>query len=482
MAQLIREGGDQVLAKLRARKSATKAVDDLLPDTEDEAKRWNDALRALYEEVMRDGFVAAVGEDIEEDIRWDLTNPRVVKWLKSRTQQINTIVGNREKELRASLAEGYENGETISQLMGRVREYQDLADYKAARIARTEVVGSSNAGAYAAYEEAGMGREWITTRDGRERDSHAAMDGQAVDKGEKFRSPSGATAYHPGGFGVAAEDVNCFPGDARVLSLSGMQAITRRWHSGVLRQITTASGQHLTGTVNHPILTPRGWLGLGCLDLGDDVIRYLGAQHASASDPNEDNQPPTFREVFDLATFLGTGIRLAGIEEQFHGDGARGDVDIVAPYCLLHDTGDQGDLALTDEIDRRYSLAPLSAAFQFGLATALLSPRGVSSLGQREARFGRRLLHARIHSLAAVARGYALLQQQAADRRSRVAGAFGDSLLGLTGQIVPDKIVGIRELSFSGHVYNLQTGSGWYICNSIIAHNCRCVVAAAKMQ
>ena len=33
----------------------------------------------------------------------------------------------------------------------------------------------------------------------------------------------------------------------------------------------------------------------------------------------------------------------------------------------------------------------------------------------------------------------------------------------------------INSEFFSGHVYNLETASNWFVCNDIITHNCRCV-------
>jgi hypothetical protein len=33
----------------------------------------------------------------------------------------------------------------------------------------------------------------------------------------------------------------------------------------------------------------------------------------------------------------------------------------------------------------------------------------------------------------------------------------------------------IERLSFSGHVFNLETATGWYAIEGILAHNCRCV-------
>lgn len=45
---------------------------------------------------------------------------------------------------------------------------------------------------------------------------------------------------------------------------------------------------------------------------------------------------------------------------------------------------------------------------------------------------------------------------------------------GLSQNIRADRIVKVFRRRFSGHVYNLETTTGWYIANGIIAHNCRC--------
>lgn len=50
---------------------------------------------------------------------------------------------------------------------------------------------------------------------------------------------------------------------------------------------------------------------------------------------------------------------------------------------------------------------------------------------------------------------------------------LGCNLLGsLTGKISADRVLKVAVRCFSGHVYNLQTESGWYFSNGIITHNC----------
>lgn len=82
-------------------------------------------------------------------------------------------------------------------------------------IARTEIVGWANraslVGADSVARELGlqMQKEWIATRDGRVRATHAAADGQVVEKDAPF-SVGGSPLMHPGDQSApASEVVNC---------------------------------------------------------------------------------------------------------------------------------------------------------------------------------------------------------------------------------------------------------------------------------
>lgn len=50
---------------------------------------------------------------------------------------------------------------------------------------------------------------------------------------------------------------------------------------------------------------------------------------------------------------------------------------------------------------------------------------------------------------------------------------------GLSGRVVLHKISGVERRWFSGRVYNLESGDGWYIANDIASHNCRCILAVS---
>lgn len=50
----------------------------------------------------------------------------------------------------------------------------------------------------------------------------------------------------------------------------------------------------------------------------------------------------------------------------------------------------------------------------------------------------------------------------------------GGELARFAGEVVADRVVHVSRRAWSGHVYNLQTATGWYVANGIVTHNCRC--------
>ena len=46
--------------------------------------------------------------------------------------------------------------------------------------------------------------------------------------------------------------------------------------------------------------------------------------------------------------------------------------------------------------------------------------------------------------------------------------------------VVTCDVISVEEVDFSGHVYNLQTGSGCYSANAIVAHNCTCSIVIGR--
>ena len=119
---------------------------------------------------------------------------------------------------------GINNGEGIDDLQRRVRAVMaDRIQSSAETIARTETIGALTEGSLMgakAAEETGITvrKQWLSTFDGRERESHAAahdryqreaigLDESFLVGGVAFRSPGNPTAGRTRA--TAAESINC---------------------------------------------------------------------------------------------------------------------------------------------------------------------------------------------------------------------------------------------------------------------------------
>jgi SPP1 gp7 family putative phage head morphogenesis protein len=187
-----------------------KLVAGILFDEKEQIKVFEKAGKPLISSAFEDAG-NEMFSDLDIEFDFDLHNTRADKFIKGRAgKYAGQVVGTTYKTLRETLLEGFREGETVSQIANRIRHEFDIADrHRAMVIARTEVIGASNAGSLEGMRQSGVvkEKEWITSQDDRVRDSHTTMDEQVVGINEVFTSGDGNTAQYPGGFGVAAEDI-----------------------------------------------------------------------------------------------------------------------------------------------------------------------------------------------------------------------------------------------------------------------------------
>src|ERR1019366_7297258 len=90
--------------------------------------------------------------------------------------------------------------------------------------------------------------------------------------------------------------VRCFPGDTAVAA-RGIHKGYERSYSGRLTTLVTRSGRRLSGTPNHPVLTKRGWVVLGHLVKGDELVCCSFGERVGGSDPHVDAEPTSFAQL-----------------------------------------------------------------------------------------------------------------------------------------------------------------------------------------
>lgn len=322
---------------------------------------------------------------------------------------------------------------------------------------------------------------------------------------------------------------HCVPAGTEVAA-EGVLAVTRRSYTGQLVVLLTASGQEMTITPNHPVLTSKGWVPAGLVREGDDVVRHLVGHGVAGRGPQEGDGPPLIEEVWRTAA-MGSSLHLGRVPlaaEDFHGDGADSEVDVVAPYRYLPPMGDVsfGEPAGESAFVCRHGLRPLltseSLFDQLLLGGWLAAESGVGC-GDDVAALGNGgpVVAAKVGLSASTAFDSGLgedpLDGASADAVLVSEGELGDSVqvggddflggqvvaptatrfdppglydseesrlayaqLGcdlldrLAGDVELDRVVEQRFIDGTHEVFNLHTVEGWYSANNCIVSNCHC--------
>lgn len=317
----------------------------------------------------------------------------------------------------------------------------------------------------------------------------------------------------------------CFPAGVTV---SGPQtlAATRRWFEGELVILATASGQELTLTGNHPVLTSRGWVPANLLKEGDEVVRSTRPKGATPLVvPDHQQMPSPIEDVWSALRVSGLS-RMPTSAEDFHGDGGHGEVDVVATngflgherdFSLAHERGEQaltfGSHA-TDPLDRlRVPLLGLlgvdrasggdmgglglRSAFALGHSGCAHQP-GFAASSDRyscgheagtdyvpahfvEPSQGELAFPCEVSAADLLDRqGQGPSRWDSSGGTSTGQDAIADARVGrdllfrLSGQVELDRVVESRRISWSGHVFNLNSSEGWFAANGLIVSNCDC--------
>ena len=441
---------------------------------------------------MNTGFTL-VDQDTVRRLMMD--NPDLVP--AYRIDQPKDYVWNQQK-FNSAITQGILQGESIPAISKRVESVIGMDKRAATRSARTACTAAESMGRQSSYKRAqdlgiGLKQQWLATLDLRTRYTHRLLDKQTVPVGHKF-CPKGYGEKHALRFpadpqGLAEEVFNCFIGETLVAADSPIERSYQHEYSGDLVTIDTASGVHFTCTPNHPILTPRGWVAAKCLNNGDDLL-VTGRTNENALswwNPDVNHRFTSMETVHELLYML-TRKRTRKLGVNFHGDIATSDVEVVAKESFLRFCLNAVRNKSIIEI-----LLKRADASNFCESTHMKGLRGVMSSASRiMGGFGVLAAflwghgsHPDVHGFRTASSLDTSLAEYAIDNLPAETVIRGELLSGLSRQVFTDKIVGIKVSStFGTHVYNLQTGNGYYFINEsnngnfIIAKNCRCTTIA----
>lgn len=352
-------------------------------------------------------------------------------------------------------------------------------------------------------------------------------------EGKKFRWDS---PPHDGNPGHAP---NCFPGSTIFDLSNGCDKLWRRNYIGPLVSVISSDGAALHATPNHPILTGDGWKAINLLEQCDDVIKPVAyGCDIVESDVNE--LGASIEQVFDFMASAIPLSSSRGSEFDFHQDGSESDVDTVFSEGFLSSDFVSRFLERTEKlgfsracVDVDMSALDPSGAHKSAIVWVLRSAyRSMRARRKGESFLGAELAHPDQAGLAARSPWDEVLLKYSGDHSARNAefickrklanpgsvkvadvalwkiGEFvvcrvanssgsidspGAEFFAEVVRVAPEAdayffesdaglyqrfgVVEKRSCEFSGHVYNIQTETGWYSANGVVSHNCRCYAA-----
>ncbi len=549
----VREVEAEIFAGLRARRALLAARLDAPPPPPDfgtgsgplpgDPRRWVDEAARRFAEKLRpvalEDIARRIGkrtadhqrDELDRQVRAAVGVPlsalqadvpeKLQTWAVENVALIKTVPERYFERLRRDVAQAYADGTAPETLARQLADAYEIGLGDARRIARDQV-GKLNGQLNEDRQKAlGVtGYVWRTMNDNRVRDEHVDREGQG------FQWADAPEDGHPG------EAIQCFPGDtpARLLGAHVLKAYRRRYR-GQLSTLVADTGEVLRATVNHPVLTARGWLPAHAVDVGDQVF-HAPAQRFDTAVGDPQRRDSTLAEIFGALAELVDAHRVAGGASGFHGDGTDEQVDVVdvdrGLRLELDSTLTQGFcndvLALADDPALGLRHAHLA------LLGNRRAPNGVvRGASQLLALLGGEGAHPLQHGGRAVARLDAIAKKLSANGRARDAEALRDLLhahpvgveprhhvarvvLGIWARAIdaapgldapsaeelaqvvtlaadgagslrdrlpllqsPRRIVEKRVGEpYVGHVFNLETSTGWYVATNLIVRNCRC--------
>lgn len=517
---------------------------ELLKVTEQRASEVYGEVGSLTREELR-GLVEVSGNGIvtrlNRAIGADLLQP--LNWTEEQLAAIaddSLIFGAKSGQWWARQATDYSQafgdqmrmgmlrGESLGDLMGRVKGLQEISTKNAEKLVRSSVISVANEAHLAAYQanaDIMAGVEWTSTLDMKTCRRCGVLDGAIWDF--SYQPIRGNTLPYPG----PVAHWNCFVGDTMVVSPEVLRGFERPY-SGDVVIIRTASGHEVTCTPNHPILTQAGWVAAGELHEGDEVVQRLGRERFVNPTPNSVEVETRIQDV--VTSLLGSGgmvpVTVPLAPEDFHGDvtdhqvatvwtnGELGhEPDSLAGEHLCEDClklAGSGGVSSLPSLGRKNHaphgwLAPFhDLPNSVGMGLAVLFGHGLPPVDQRlmtapdgdatvpepssdhgsgDAQSLRYCLDA-IASLVGredVSNGHGCLvgradlnpeqAEVALERVGLLPALIRKTLDAFPGLISLDEVVDVRrDPGFVGHVYNLETAGNWFVANTIITHNCRC--------
>ncbi len=327
--------------------------------------------------------------------------------------------------------------------------------------------------------------------------------------------------------GYPSQLINCFIGSTEVSLANGCSNLWRYFYSGQIVVLHISGGDIIRCTLNHPILTQRGWVTANEIQEGD----YLAS--SKIDDTRGINKKTakmitTFDNLFNSLALFSNPKTTAASKFDFYGDIPKNDVDAIVVnnmlpcdiFALCLKQVEKFQLPFANIKINFFSSRPFPKVIKFNpscLCRNLLSlinrhfgksnfigaasvtshnsmiiqnssnhvTRGVVSFGKLKNTFAtiikfNNFLKFTINKFFAFNRGNHIIEScfQSLAQASATNPIESAEISDCIASIKKFHRVNKKSITvFNGHVYTMQTVKGWYGVTSteIMSRNCRCV-------
>jgi len=158
---------------------------------------FSNGLLAAFRRTAAGALQSAGMQLLEEigktDDPFSMPPEEVLNFHRRRENKLKDVPDEIFDQIKASLEEGLNLGESIDELSDRIRaEFNDISDERARTIAMTETAAAYGQGRDAAMKQAGVRfKKWLTSGNPNVRPGHAAANQQTVEIDEPFQVRNG---------------------------------------------------------------------------------------------------------------------------------------------------------------------------------------------------------------------------------------------------------------------------------------------------
>ncbi len=380
--------------------------------------------------------------------------------------RVDSLESNITQRVQSAIAQAELRGTTVSSISDLIAEIGGFTKAYAETVFRTNISTAYTAGRFQQFNDPVIkevigGVLFSATNDSRVRPNHLAADGLVANSDDPIWSliapPLGYNSFHPD-----------------TIVEGQVEAGSKAFYSGPMVKIQTADGCSLSVTVNHPVLTFRGFVSASELRESDYLIKHKDSVesfiHRSGDGVlslpfetgwaiDDKQMPARIEDIFEafLAKRAGSIVQSFSSTRplDFHGDARfyNGDVHIVMPNRFLNNSFEPNLPKLIEYPNFMQSGSMDFSAHGSGVA-----------LQNKAVRFGTAStlnVQGNQSTLDSATRGTKLLRKLK---------------FRYPGKIKPNKIIKIEVFSYSGHVYDLQSPLGYIVTNGAITSNCRCAI------